>query len=91
MKCIIPAAGFGTRLKEISSNTPKALLKIKNKTILDFLIEKIIEVPEINEIKIVTNAKFYSNFLEWKRSSKYNLLINIINNGIIKNEDRLGQ
>ena len=35
---MILAAGLGTRLKDLTKNTPKALIKIKNKSLLEILI-----------------------------------------------------
>ncbi|MDD2679108.1 MAG: nucleotidyltransferase family protein, partial [Candidatus Nanoarchaeia archaeon] len=40
MKLIIPCAGKGTRLKPITLETPKTLIKINGKTVLESLIER---------------------------------------------------
>jgi glucose-1-phosphate thymidylyltransferase len=90
MKCVIPAAGFGTRMKSIAEDTPKTLLKVKGKAMLDLIIERIIEIPEITEITIISNGKFYEKFNQWKQQSSYKIPIRLINNKILKNEDRQG-
>ncbi|MDD5254336.1 MAG: nucleotidyltransferase family protein [Candidatus Nanoarchaeia archaeon] len=87
MKAIILAAGYGTRLKEIAKDLPKALLKLGNKTILDRLMENL-KKTDIKNIVIVTNNKFYQNFNDWK--NKNNLNITIVNDGTNTNEERLG-
>jgi N-acetyl-alpha-D-muramate 1-phosphate uridylyltransferase len=51
MKAMILAAGLGSRLKDLTKNTPKALIKIKNKTLLEILISKL-KSQGINEIII---------------------------------------
>ena len=47
----ILAAGLGTRLKELTSNTPKALVSINNKPLLEVLLEELIK-QDFNHIVI---------------------------------------
>jgi len=53
MKVIILAAGIGSRIRPLTNNCPKSLLKINNKTILEMMISKI-QYYHINEIIFVT-------------------------------------
>jgi len=41
MRAMILAAGLGTRLKPLTESTPKALIKIKNHTLLELQIKKL--------------------------------------------------
>ena len=50
MKCIILCAGYATRLYPLTKNTPKHLLKINDRTILDYVIEKI---PMAEQLRFV--------------------------------------
>ncbi len=43
MKALILAAGYGKRLRPITKNIPKCLVKIKNKPILNYWIENLIK------------------------------------------------
>jgi len=90
MKCIILAAGYGTRLYPLTKNTPKPLIKIADKPIIEHILEKIIPLEEIDKIYVVTNAKFFPHFQYWLQS--YNSLkeIKILNDGTLNNDDRLG-
>lgn len=51
MKAMIFAAGLGTRLNPLTLGTPKALIEIKGKTLLEYNIEKLINFG-IHEIII---------------------------------------
>lgn len=88
MKCIILAAGYATRLYPLTENFPKPLLKIKDKTILDWLVDDIDEGGKIDEYIVISNAKFYSHFLEWATSKQQK--ITVLNDKTTSNETRLG-
>jgi NDP-sugar pyrophosphorylase family protein len=70
MKAMILAAGLGTRLKQLTDSTPKALIKIKSHTLLELQIKKlksagfdeiIINVHHLSE-QIVDSLKQHNNF-----------------------------
>ena len=65
MKNIVIAAGYATRLGELTKNFPKPLQKIGEKSILDRMIEDIDRIPEIDQHIIVTNHKFAPIFEKW--------------------------
>ncbi len=90
MKALILAAGYGTRLYPLTLNTPKPLLDINGKLLIEYILDKIFEVGEINEIFVVTNNKFYDHFTKWLKDYKTNVSINILNDGTLSNETRLG-
>ncbi|MBO7288775.1 MAG: NDP-sugar synthase, partial [Clostridia bacterium] len=50
MKAIILAAGYATRLYPLTIDKPKALLPIANKPILDYIVDEIETLPEINDL-----------------------------------------
>ena len=53
MKAVILAAGVGSRIRPLTNNTPKSLLKVGDKTILQRMIDNILTVG-IDQIAIVT-------------------------------------
>jgi len=61
MRAIILAAGRGSRMKEMTSNQPKCLIKIRGKSLLEHQIESL-NGAGITEIAIVTG--YYRHLLE---------------------------
>lgn len=90
MKNIVIAAGYATRLGELTRNFPKPLLKIGNNTILGRMLDDIDTIPEIDEHIIITNHKFAHIFEDWKKSQSYLKPITIVDDGTETNETRLG-
>lgn len=90
MKNIVIAAGYATRLGELTRNFPKPLLKIGNNTILGRMLDDIDTIPDITSHVIVTNHKFAGIFKEWAASQHYTKPVTIIDDGTETNETRLG-
>ena len=98
MKNIVIAAGYATRLGELTKNFPKPLLKIGENTILGRMLDDIDRIPEIDEHIIITNHKFAHIFEEWAekrsldcaRDDKKGKPITIVDDGTETNETRLG-
>ena len=98
MKCVVIAAGYATRLGELTKNFPKPLLKIGNSTILGKMLDDIDRIPEIDEHIIITNHKFAGIFEEWAKTNtnrsngtnKWQKPITIVDDGTETNDMRLG-
>ena len=90
MKNIVIAAGYATRLGELTKNFPKPLLKIGDNTILGRMLDDIDRIPEIDEHIIITNHKFAHIFEQWKLGTAYQKPITIIDDGTETNDTRLG-
>ena len=65
MKCLILAAGYATRLYPLTENFPKPLLKVGEKTILDWLIDDIDQAGVVDEYVVISNHKFAAIFEKW--------------------------
>ena len=91
MKNIVIAAGYATRLGELTKNFPKPLLKIGENTILGRMLDDIDRIPEIDEHIIITNHKFAGIFADWSaKQTSCKKKITIVDDGTETNDTRLG-
>jgi len=88
MKCLILAAGYATRLYPLTENFPKPLLKVGDKTILDWLIDDIDTLGLVDEYVVISNHRFATHFTEWAKGKSQK--ITIVDDGTTTNENRLG-
>lgn len=65
MKAIILAAGYATRLGDLTRNRPKPLLPVGGRPMVDFVYEKLQALPQIDEVYLVTNHRFAEAFRGW--------------------------
>ena len=85
MNCLILAAGYATRLYPLTENFPKPLLKVKGKTILDWLLEDIHSSAPADRYAVVTNHKFAGIFRDWAPAD-----VEVVDDMTSTNETRLG-
>lgn len=90
MKNIVIAAGYATRLGELTKNFPKPLLKIGENTILGRMLDDVDKIPEIDEHIIITNHKFAGIFEKWASKQSYKKPVTIVDDGTETNDTRLG-
>lgn len=90
MKAIVLAAGYATRLRPLTDSIPKPLLPLAGRPMLEFLLERIEAVEDVDGIYIVTNARFAGDFGRWASQRSGRLHMAVLNDGTTSNEDRLG-
>lgn len=78
MKALILAAGYATRLYPLTKEFPKPLLKIKNRPIIDYIVDKLNTIDRLNEIIVVTNSKFISVFRGWAKNLRTKKKITLV-------------
>lgn len=88
MKCLILAAGYATRLYPLTENFPKPLLKVQEKTILDWLIDDIDSCGQVDEYVVISNHKFAHHFDAWAKTRTRK--VTVVDDGTESNETRLG-
>ena len=94
MKAIILAAGYATRLYPLTRDIPKPLLPVAGKPNIEYILSHLLPVKDIDAVYIITNDKFYQQFVEWEKGfcKKHHTdkNIDIMNDGTSTNESRLG-
>ena len=85
MKALILAAGYATRLRPLTDSIPKMLLPLAERPMLDYLLDRLREVDGLDEIELVTNARFAEAFQLWAPED-----VTVLDDGTTSNEDRLG-
>ena len=90
MKAVILAAGYATRLYPLTENKPKCLLEVAGVSILDRIVEQLDGVSSLEEIILVTNARFFEQLNAWKERAKSRAPVRILNDGTTSNDNRLG-
>jgi glucose-1-phosphate thymidylyltransferase len=93
MKVIILAAGYATRLYPLTLTKPKPLLLVAGKPMIEYVLDNLAPVGEIDRIYVVTNAKFAGHFQKWAdgyRATRGQLEFTVINDGSTDDSNKLG-
>lgn len=86
MKCVILAAGYATRLRPLTDDLPKHLLPIGDRPMLEWVLDRVREVEDVDAIHLVTNHRFAPAFERW--AEPHGAFVH--DDGTTSNEDRLG-
>ncbi len=90
IKAIILAAGYATRLYPLTKDKPKPLLPIAGKPMIEYIMDRIESIKEIDTVYIVTNDKFHSKFSDWAGNYSSSKSIKVVNDHSKTEDDRLG-
>jgi glucose-1-phosphate thymidylyltransferase len=93
MNALILAAGYATRLYPLTLDKAKPLLVVGGKPIIEWVVDNLAGIPDLETIYVVTNDKFADDFEAW--SERYQnrhpqFKFKIINDGSTSDEDKLG-
>jgi glucose-1-phosphate thymidylyltransferase len=83
-------AGYATRLYPLTLNQPKALLKVQGKAIIDYILDEINTLPDVDAIYAVSNTKFAENFEGWARGARTEIPITVLDDGTTTEDTRRG-
>ena len=90
MKVILLYAGYATRLRPLTDNTPKPLLPVGGRPILEWILDRVRTVKNVDAVFVVTNDRFAGHFGEWAKKINAPWPLEIINDQTTTNENRLG-
>ncbi|RPH55729.1 MAG: nucleotidyltransferase family protein, partial [Acidobacteria bacterium] len=104
MKVIILAAGYATRLYPLTLTTPKPLLDVAGKPMIEYVLDNLAPIQGIDRVYVVTNARFAANFQKWadqyrtpdrstagaSSTRPSNWQITVINDGSTDDSNKLG-
>jgi len=90
MKALILAAGYATRLYPLTKEYPKSLLEVGKRPIINYIIDKLEVLDDIDEIIVVTNSKFMLQFKKWLGGLKSRKHISLVDDLTKSNSDRRG-
>ena len=57
---------------------------------LDYLLDRVDEIAELDQLHLVTNARFADDFRAWAAERSGRLAVEVLDDGTTSNEDRLG-
>jgi glucose-1-phosphate thymidylyltransferase len=86
MKALILAAGYATRLYPLTLETPKHLLEVGGRPMVDWVLDRLEPLDGLDAVYLVTNGKFAPAFESWAAGRG----VNAIDDGTTSEDDRLG-
>src|SRR5438445_2405964 len=86
MRALILAAGYATRLRPLTNDVPKQLLPVGGRPMVDWILDKVKEIDEVDEVHLVTNSRYAGQFERWAEGKD----VHVHDDGTTSNDDRLG-
>lgn len=93
MNILILAAGYATRLYPLTLNKAKPLLEVAGKPMIEWVLDNLAPIPDIENVYVVTNDKFAADFQTWANdysARQPKLQFKIINDNSRDDTDKLG-
>lgn len=93
MNVLILAAGYATRLYPLTLNKAKPLLEVAGKPMINWVLDNMAPIPDIETVYVVTNNKFANDFRVWAddySKQHHRFKIKVINDGSTSDADKRG-
>src|SRR6185312_9284773 len=86
MKALLLAAGYATRLRPLTDAVAKPLLPVGGRPMIEWILDRIRDVPEVDGVHVVTNSRYAADFARWAEGKG----VVVHDDGTSSNDDRLG-
>jgi len=88
-------AGFGTRMRPLTNETPKSLLPVAGRPILDYLLDELRDWTALNAIHVAVNHRDADAFQTWAADRRPGLAENEVtldvhDDGVSSTDEQLG-
>ena len=93
MNALILAAGYATRLYPLTLHKAKPLLEVAGKPMIEWVLDNLAPITDLETVYVVTNKKFVKYFQKWAdcyRKGQSGLALKIIDDGSTDDSDKLG-
>ncbi|MFH1226666.1 MAG: nucleotidyltransferase family protein [Planctomycetota bacterium] len=92
MKALILGAGYGVRLYPLTKNTPKPLLNIAGKSVIEWTLDLLSSAKDVSEVFIVVNRRFYESYQNWlpEVQQRFKKKITLVDDETTTNDNKLG-
>src|SRR5947209_20384457 len=95
MNALILAAGYATRLYPLTLDKAKPLLAVGGKPIIEWAVDNLAGVRDLETVYVVTNNKFAAHFEAWSeryesRKRGTHVKFKLIHDASTSDDDKLG-
>jgi glucose-1-phosphate thymidylyltransferase len=90
MNAIVLAAGYATRLYPLTLEVAKPLLPLAGRPMIEYILDRIGELSDLEGVHVVTNRKFAAAFERWAGQTDARIPVTIHDDGTSSEDDRLG-
>lgn len=95
MVALLLTAGFGTRMQPLTKETPKSLLPVAGRPILDYLIDELTSWDALQSIHLAVNHRDADTFREWAAGHRgtlanQDITVQVHDDGVDSPDEQLG-
>ena len=74
----------------IARQRAKPLLEVAGAPVLSHIADRVVELEDLSEVVVITNSRFYGQFLEWASTYRAPVPLQILDDGSTRVEDQRG-